>query len=536
MNFNAKTYAANLATLFPAEVIKEALTEQVEAIIPWAESLLLDGRPFALHGHEYQRDMLTETFPRQVFMKGAQVGVTSIIMLKTLHRLITGAYPQGALYLFPSRGDVQDFSRGRFNPLINDNEQLAKHVQDTDAQTIKRIGKAMLYLRGARSTQKIRGMKRSSSALKSVPVDAVTFDERDEMADDMVDLALERMSHSLVKDETYLSTPTIPDYGVDKLFQDSDQRHWFLKCQKCGKDTCLELEFPDCLEELSDGRVIRLCQRCRDSEIDPKDGRWVSLYPDKKDLVGWRISQLNSIFVEPGKILQLFLDPPNGNISEVCNSKLAMAHIAAENRLTINDVISLCGKEPRAESDPGPCYLGCDVGNLLYVVIGKKDSVKGARIVYIDAFPEWERLYMLMRKFNVLRGVIDALPETRLSRKLAKDHQGKVFCCFYQEKQKGIYAWNEKQFTVAANRTEALDASHSEIITSKIVLPRESATLNEFAKQLSNVSRVLQTDPDTGESRYVYLKTGLDHYRHAYNYEVMAQNAPTGFFEGCDFS
>ncbi len=503
------------------------------SIIPWAESLLLDGRPFSLQGHEYQQSMLTETFPRQVFMKGAQVGVTSIIMLKTVHRLINGAYPQGALYLFPSRGDVQDFSRGRFNPLINDNDQLSRYIQDTDAQTIKRIGKAMLYLRGARSTQKIRGMKRSSSALKSVPADAVVFDERDEMANDMVDLALERMSHSRVKDETYLSTPTIPDYGVDKLFQDSDQRHWFLKCQKCGGETCLELEFPDCLEETSDGQVIRLCQRCRDSEIDPKGGFWVPLYPDKKDFVGWRISQLNSIFVEPGKILQLFRDPPDGNISEVYNSKLAMAHIAAENRLTFNDTIALCGNGPMSESDPGPCFLGCDVGNLLNVVIGKKDRMRGARIVYIGAFPEWERLYVLMRKFNVLRGVIDALPETRLARKFARDHRGKVFCCFYQEKQKGVYAWNEKQFTVAANRTEALDASHSEIITGKIVLPRESETLHEFARQLSNVSRVLQTDPDTGASRYVYLKTGPDHYRHAQSYECMArQNAPNLLFKG----
>ena len=133
--------------------------------------------------------------------------------------------------------------------------KLSKFVQDTDAQTIKRIGKSMLYMRGARSTAKVGGMKRSASALKSIPVDRVVFDERDEMADDMVDLALERMSHSSIKEEVHLSTPTIPDYGVDKLFQQSDQRHWFIKCPKCGGDTCLELEFPGCLEETSDGQV-----------------------------------------------------------------------------------------------------------------------------------------------------------------------------------------------------------------------------------------------------------------------------------------
>jgi phage terminase large subunit GpA-like protein len=267
-------------------------------------------------------------------------------MLKTLHGLISRRYLQGSLYLFPSRADVHDFGRGRFNPLINDNPELARHVVDTDTQTIKRIGRAMLYMRGARSTTKIQGLKRSSTALKSIPVDRTVFDESDEMAPDMIDLALERMSHSELKEEIYLSTPTIPDYGVDRLFQRSDQRHWFIKCHKCGGETCLELEFPACLEELADGRVIRLCQRCRDREIHPRDGHWRALYPNKAvDMVGWRISQLNSVYVDPAKILQLFRDPPNGNISEIYNSKLAQAHIAAENRLTVSEVLALC--DPR---------------------------------------------------------------------------------------------------------------------------------------------------------------------------------------------
>jgi len=491
-------------------------------VVPWAEALLLDGRPFSLEGHEYQRDMLEEEAIRQVFLKGAQVGVTSIIMLKTLYGLISARYLQGALYLFPSRDDVNDFSSGRFNPLINDNEEMAKYIKSTDAKNIKRIGRAMLYMRGARATSKIHGMKRSSTALKSVPVDRVVFDERDEMANDMVDLALERMSHSEIKEEVHLSTPTIPDYGVDKLFQDSDQRHWLIKCSKCGGLTCLETEFPDCLHELKNGKVLRLCQRCRRAEIFPKDGQWVPKYPEKaKDLVGWRISQLNSMPVDPAQILKLYLDPPNGNISEVYNSKLAQAHIAAENRLTYSEVIKLCGIESIQESDKGPCYMGVDVGSLIHCVIGKKHD-KGAEIVYAGAFPEWSQLNSLVKRFNVVRGVIDGLPETRLSREFAKDNHGKVYCCFYNEHQKGSYGWNEKELTVTVNRTESLDASHEELRQGRVVLPKESEIIQEFATQCSNIARVLQTDPETGASRYVYLKTGPDHYRHAGNYFTMA--------------
>ena len=50
------------------------------------------------------------------------------------------------------------------------------------------------------------------------------------------------------------------------------------------------------------------------------------------------------MFVDPGTILKLFRDPFGGNISEVYNSKLAQAHITAENRLTFSEVIELLFK------------------------------------------------------------------------------------------------------------------------------------------------------------------------------------------------
>lgn len=126
----AHRIANHLLSVYPTGEIERVVSQlaPVKPIVEWSDSLLLDGRPFTLSGHEYQRDMLTEDVPRQVFLKGAQVGVTSIVMLKTLHGLISGRYPQGALYLFPTRQDVQDFSRGRFGPLLSDNPDVARFV------------------------------------------------------------------------------------------------------------------------------------------------------------------------------------------------------------------------------------------------------------------------------------------------------------------------------------------------------------------------------------------------------------------------
>lgn len=152
-------------------------------------------------------------------------------------------------------------------------------VSDTDAVSIKRVQKAMLYFRGARATSKIEGIKKSSSQLKGIPVDRIVFDEIDEMEPSMIDLARERLSHSEIKEEAYLSTPSIPDFGIDKLYNESDQRLWMTRCEHCGTETCLEIEFPGCLLETVGG-VIRACKKCK-KEIFPRNGRWVAQYPER---------------------------------------------------------------------------------------------------------------------------------------------------------------------------------------------------------------------------------------------------------------
>ena len=47
--------------------------------------------------------------------------------------------------------------------------------------------------------------------------------------------------------------------------------------------------------------------------------------------------------------------------------------------------------------------------------------------------------------------------------------------------------------------------------------------IEEFAQHLHNVAKRLEEDEETGSKRYVYVKLGPDHFRHAFNYECMAR-------------
>jgi len=141
-----------------------------------------------------------------------------------------------------------------------------------------------------------------------------------------------------------------------------------------------------------------------------------------------------------------------------------------------------------------------------------------------------------MENFKVSRCVVDAMPEMRNARDFADRHPaGRVYLCSYQAHRKGRYLWNDRDSTVSCDRTESLDASHRQVMEKNLALPREVEVVRDFAVHLHNVARKLEEKEETGEKRYIYVKLGPDHFRHAFNYFVMAvEPASGGFFDGYD--
>lgn len=494
----------------------------------WVTSnkIKLGGHTYEIKNHEYQAGILECDDRVQVCIKGAQMGITEVWVLKTLHGMIHGRYPQGALYLFPTQNDVGDFSKARFDPLIEGNPCIGAYVNSTDSQFIKRIHEGFLYLRGARATKAIGGEKRSSAQLKSIPVDRIVFDERDEMSDDMVTLAEERVSHSKVQELMFLGTPTIPDIGVDAAYKKSTQNMWYIRCQHCGTDTCLELEFPNCIEvNIQTGQRYRACKKCK-KEIFPRDGQWVSAV-EKADITGWWISQLNSMFIDPGKIVDLYNNPPNGDLSEVMNSKLGRAYIAQENRLSQNLVWGCCGPDYMSQRSDGPCFSGVDVGKKLHVVIGIRKTRELLKVLKVARLDTWNELHELNQRFNVQTCVIDYKPEIHRVREFQRQEPYMVYACDYVERKTGSATWDEQDLQVKVNRTEICDATHDLVITpGKLELPSRNRELEQFAFEMCNIAKKLEDDPFGGKVyRYRQLGndiSGPDHYRHALNYALLA--------------
>jgi len=513
--------------VFRSEV-REISPEEISSVDAWFwaywNKIRLQAGIFGLEGHEYLIEPMQSEARVRVEKKGAQMGFSEAEVLRTLHGQINGIYPLGVLYLFPTGDDVLDFGKTRFKPLLERNyDEIGKFIGSTEASELKQIGVGYLYLRGARPGSKIEGLKKESHKLRSIPVDKIVFDEVDLMDPDMIPIAQERYSHSKIQEEVYLSTPTIPDFGIDKMYNESDQRIWVIRCPRCNRDCCLELDFPGCVK-FKEGKAYRACSKCGE-ELDPMSGVWVPQSPSR-EVAGYWISQLNSLYVDPGDILKLFENPPNGNLQEVYNSKLAQAYIQAENRLIVNDIYSSCGSHIIEVSDRGPCGMGIDVqGKTLVIVIGKKIFGGKKKIVFVGEVPDFNDAVELGIEFNVKQAAVDFQPETRKAREFQRNGHFPVYLCRYRDVLKTGDKTDDDSNVVDLARTEYFDMTGRNTKIGSYIFPRRCSRIEEFAKQMSNTAKILEEDLRRGIKIFRYRKLGPDHYRNAMNYfEVAIKN------------
>jgi hypothetical protein len=360
-------------------------------------------------------------------------------------------------------------------------------------------------------------------------VDMVVFDELDEATPDAKALAKERLSHSDYRRIIELSNPSIPGYGIDEGYLESDQRHWTLKCQFCGKWTALDKVFPTKLGEevriilpREDGTFYRACPSC-ESELDLSRGEWVANYPGRS-IHGYRISQLFSSKVDPGEILREYQKTTNPE--RFYTLKIGIPWADVENKLSPHQVLALCAEHELADSSARETTMGVDTGKLLHVVVSRalkaKEDWPKREVLWLGTAQSYEELDSLMKRFTVGRCVIDALPEIHATRAFADRHQGQVYLNYFNEHQRGSFKWDREQHIVQVNRTEALDAAKKGIRDGLVVLPRRGRLLEEFAEHLASDAKKLIEDEETGAKSYRYIRTGTNHYSLAFTYDWIA--------------
>ncbi len=404
----------------------------------------------------------------------------------------------------------------------------------------KRAGSAVLYIRGSNSR----------AGLKSIPVGTIIFDEFDEMKQENIPLARERMSGQLNKQEWLISTPTLPGFGINAEFLETTQEHFFFPCPSCGKH--IELLHENLVitaDNLADTKIkdsYIKCLECETSLTEPADS--TIEYADRKAAMlttsGWEprqesddrgfyINQLYSPTVTPLELAQDYLRALTNKSAEqeYHNSKMGDAHEVEGSRITM-EVIEACMKYRTQLETPVPdtiMTMGVDVGRWLHVEVNSYavkrmghdiNVMSDARLVWAGKVAEFDELDALMQKYQIVQCVIDANPERRKATEFAKRFWGFVKICFYARgiTSKSI-SIDESEFRISVDRTSWLDMALGRFHNESIGLPMDLS--QEYRSHIRNIARIYEEDGD-GNQVGRYVNNGDDHFAHARCYSEIA--------------
>jgi hypothetical protein len=262
-------------------------TAQDEALLAWVLAHDLKspkGDDIEFVNRPYLIDLYLDNSPNVVLMKGAQIGVSTWAIFDALRFCEMHRAPAvTVIFTQPTTDDAQKFSSTRVSPIIYASQHLAlQWAGGIEVRTCGHPNPSIIHFRGTWVEK----------AAYTIDSDQNIHDELDKSKPDVREIYDERLGASQFKRTRDISTPTIPKFGIAKLFDESDGHEWLVKCG-CGWEG--EIDYYNHLDRK---RCIFVCPKCG-KPLNRAVGRWVAARPDKL-LRGYHISQVHAPFIEIG--------------------------------------------------------------------------------------------------------------------------------------------------------------------------------------------------------------------------------------------
>ena len=500
---------------------KDIKNMMANSSLTWAHEkgiYLRDGIRFSLHDVPYLQGIIDCEKKISNCKKGAQMCLTTSIFLNAVHALKFHRYDQNIMYMMPTLTAVQRLSQVSFDPIFQYNPWIMKKG-DTNTTECREINGRSIVMVGAQPKKVGGGSTKDSDNIRSIPCDEVDRDELDLMDMDMAYQAKQRLLRSKFKIERNFGTPTFPNYGIDLAYSESDMGKWQIKCESCGKYTCLGETFPYCIVQ-KNGKWIRSCIHCH-NEIYVKDGDWQCDYPDRREAGFW-VSGLLSPYADLDDYMYEFNNTEGKNRSEFMRSKIGIATTEAESQLDETAVLSRCTSDLNKMVSVGETVMGVDIGKKIHVVIGTRTSREAYDITHIGEYDHLNEVHDIALKMNVHTAVMDAGPYDHGVREFQRTEPYTIYLCYYSEQMPGKPHFDNKTGIVKVNRNEWCDKVHTTFTMNNIRIPRPSIMVNEYARQMTRTAKIIITNPDTGLKKPRWQPLGDDHYFHSTLYFLLA--------------
>jgi hypothetical protein len=376
----------------------------------------------------------------------------------------------------------------------------------------------------------LTGQSWTTWGAQSIDADVLVVDELDFQKPDVRQMWEERTEGSASQDIIFwIGYPSIPNYGIEELYENSDKRMWFIECPHCKKRQVLE--FPDNIDM---EREVYVCKFCKGelSDDDRRKGIWKITQPGK-DIHGYWINKLMAPWIPASKIINRFKkDTPK----KFHNYTLGLPYVSKETELSDSVIQKSMIEEQeltliKAEEE---CKVLCgiDQGDIFHMLI----AIVTERNIVVTNAEQLRTEKDVLKRLNFFKPdmvVMDMFPNRHTAKSLCKDYGVSKFFMAkernWTETSKDRTYWNLNRATseVGIERTESIDAMIEYIMKGIIKFRRTLPRLmNHDKKDPGVIQQLKNLVPDTqernGRMRRVFKAVGPEHYGHALNFIVTA--------------
>lgn len=436
--------------------------------------------PIEFTDHRFLIDLYADMHPDIAVIKSAQVGESTERILKCLW--CAKYLKTNIIYVLPTKNISDEFVVPKVNPIISSNPAL-KGLVSNDSKGLKQVGDRFIYFSGAYSE--------SAAIMKSA--DILVLDELDRMKDmSIVNMFDSRLQASKLGWKWQLSNPSQIGFGIDALFKDSDQRHWFVT-HSCGYKWFIDWEPDGKCHYVDRENQIYACGKCGGeiTDTERRNGMWIAKYPERYRHGYW-ISQMVAPWVSARKIIDQY---NTSTIDFFYNFVLGKAYTPSDMIVNRETILRANAPSiiPRLKVSIG---VDQNVNEQIWVA-GTHEGVFAH-----GKAKSWEEIERLKLQYNAVV-VSDPAPYPTMPKIMAEKYNDWYLCYFKETNELSILQW--KGSIVYADRTRLLDIVASEITEAKLLFREHPSALEDYIADWQNLYRTTVERPD-GRSKSTWLK------------------------------
>lgn len=529
-----------------ASVLGGLGADQLEEFI--TRYLRLSGRQISFVKREYQQRILQSDARIVVVKKCSQVGISELMIMRNL-ALMNLREPFNIIHALPTATFAQKVMKTRIDPLVRGSDYLMSRLnKNLDNASVKQIGHSFLYVNGTYGG--------SATAAISIPADCISVDELNFCDQDVVSNLQSRLTASAYRSWIYVSTPTVPNFGIDAKFNSSKRYFNYCKCNHCNHwfipNWLEQARIPNWDKPLLSISATDLgqvawqetqihCPNCDQiPNLLPEHREWVCENPlDNYEADGFMISPMDAPqIISPADLVSW--STRFRNKDDFINFHLGESAESSDTGINDTDLDNMehLGKDLVR----GFKVFGLDMGTACHLTVastdgqGKMTIIALHKIHYTELEQELKRHIAHYRPTTI---VADSQPYVETIHRLQQtipNLYGSVYITSRNlEAFKLIDRTEDKQRSlldvrqVNVNRNLALNNLMIEIRSGNIGI-KPMAEVIEFREHLKDMKRQSQNyggfngESESGEAEsYVWVKTtGNDHYHHSLLYAYIA--------------